>query len=330
MIQIQRQSNSEVTDYYLDVVAGMCARKEDIYGYSHLLSECKKNDVIIVPTAIDFLKVYLRGFRRIVYWMQGIDAEESYLKHHSLWRKNILDVFTWFALKKAKAVFFVSNEMKRYEERKFKVELERKSFIMPCFNVTNKKGLLIDKGKYSKKVFTYVGSLSQWQCFSQTVDLYKQIESKYSDAEFKVFTFSEEEAKQILLEKGVKNFSVSSVPPDQMTQALKDVKFGFVLRDNISVNNVATPTKLSSYLSAGVIPIYSTSLIDFYEKTRDLNYCVPVDDISQIPDKLVDLIENSVDYELLCKEYNHLFNTYYNPDYYTYMYHERLCELLQK
>lgn len=329
MIQIQRQSNSVVTDYYLDIIGGMCAKKGKLYGYSHPLSACEKNDIIIVPTATDFLKVYLRGFRRIVYWMQGIDAEESYLKHRSLWRKKVLDLLTCFALKKAKAVFMVSNEMKRYEEEKFKLNLEKKSFIMPCFNVSKEQGLLlIEKKKFTKNVFTYVGSLSQWQCFSQTVDLFKQIESKYDDAELKVFTFSEETAKHILIEKGVKNFTVSAVPPDQMTCALKDVKFGFVLRDNIPVNNVATPTKLSTYLSAGVIPIYSNSLMDFYEKTHGLNYCIPVDDNTRIPDKLVELIENPVDYELLSKEYNMLFDTYYNPSYYTYMYQERLCELL--
>lgn len=328
MIQIQRQSNSAVTDYYLDVIGGMCAKKEELYEHSHPLCECKKNDIIIVPTATDFMKVYIRGFRRIVYWMQGIDAEESYLKHHSIFRKKLLDWITMFALKRAKAIFFVSDAMKRYEERKFGLKLDDRSFIMPCFNVSKETGVNFNEGKYAKNVFTYVGSLSQWQCFSQTVDFYKKIEDRWNDVEFRVFTFSEDEAKGVLSEKGVKNYSVSSVTPDQMTAALRDVKFGFVLRDNIPVNNVATPTKLSSYLSAGVIPVYSTSLIDFYEKTQDISYCVPVEDYTQIPEKLEELMSNQVDYNLLFKEYNMLFDTYYNPIYYTNMYQERLCRLL--
>ena len=328
MIQIQRQSNSAVTDYYLDVIGGMCAKKEELYGHSHPLSECKKNDIIIVPTATDFLKVYLRGFRRIVYWMQGIDSEESYLKHHSMFRKKLLDWVTLFALKRAKAIFFVSDAMKRYEERKFGIKLDERSFIMPCFNVSKETGINFNEEKYAKNVFAYVGSLSQWQCFSQTVDFYKRIEDRWKDVEFRVFTFSEDEAKGVLSEKGVRNYSVRCVAPDQMTTALKDVKFGFVLRDNIPVNNVATPTKLSSYLSAGVIPVYSTSLIDFHDKTRDFTYSVPIEDYTQIPKKLEELMSNHVNYNLLCKEYNFLFDTYYNPNYYTNMYQERLCRLL--
>lgn len=48
-----------------------------------------------------------------------------------------------------------------------------------------------------------------------------------------------------------------------MSEALADVKFGFVLRNDVPVNRVATPTKLSSYLSAGVIPVFSKYLKDF-------------------------------------------------------------------
>lgn len=74
-----------------------------------------------------------------------------------------------------------------------------------------------------------------------------------------------------------------------MTDTLRDVKFGFVLRDDIAVNNVATPTKLSSYLSAGVIPIYSSALKDFYEKTKFMHCFVLVDDMV-VPDKLYQFI----------------------------------------
>lgn len=328
MIQIQRQTNSIVTDYYLDVIAEICAEGNNIYDYSHDLNDCDKDDVIIVPTSIDFLKVYFKGFRKIVYWMQGIDGEESYLKHHSRWRKLFLDWTSYFSIRKAKAVFFVSEEMRRYEGKKFKINMDKKSFIMPCFNVSKETGLFFDKEKYKKNVFVYVGSLSEWQCFSQTVDFYKQIENQHDDVELKVFTFSEEEAKKVLREKEVRHFCVSSVSPEQMTEALREAKFGFVLRDNIPVNNVATPTKLSSYLSAGVIPIYSTSLIDFHEKTQGMTYCVPVEDYSKVPQKLEVFMKNDIDYDLLCKEYSMLFETYYSPDYYTSLYKDRLCGLL--
>lgn len=72
--------------------------------------------------------------------MQGIAAEESYLKHKSNLRKFVLDAMTRFTLKKASAVFFVSAEMMKYEEHKFRLSLENKSFVMPCFNVSKEQG----------------------------------------------------------------------------------------------------------------------------------------------------------------------------------------------
>lgn len=329
MIQIQRQENSAVTDYYLDVIARMFDG-EEVYDASHSLEECKKTDIIIAPTATEFFRVYRHGFKKIVYWMQGIDGEESYLKHKSRIRKFILDFFTKFALKRAKAVFFVSEEMKRYEEEKFRLKLDDKSFIMPCFNVSEETGLFFDEEKYDKNVFAYVGSLSKWQCFSEIVDFYKRIEEKYDDTFLRVFTFEKEAAKQILKEKGIEKYSVDTVPPEKMTEALRMVKFGFVLRENIAVNNVATPTKLSSYLSAGVIPIYSSCLVDFHKNTENMKYVIPVEESFEIPERLDEFIKNKLVCDAISAEYTALFDTYYNPMHYIESYRERLQALFTK
>lgn len=329
MIQVVRQSNSAVTDYYLDVIAQMCSDGEDIFDRTHKLEDCTQDDVVIVPTASDFLRAYKCGFRKIVYWVQGLDGEESYLKHHSLLRKKVLDFLTWFALKNARAIFYVSEEMQKYLERKFRLHTAEKAFIMPCFNVTIGNSQIFRNKEYKKNIFSYVGSLSEWQCFPQTVDFYKKIEMQYKDTEFRVFTFSKNEAEQICKEKGIKHYSVTSVAPEEMTDALKDVKFGFVIRDNIAVNNVATPTKLSSYLSAGVIPIYSAFLSDFYEKTKSYKYVVPVKGF-EIPDKLITLMNEPIGAEQLSKEYDQLFSTYYSPTFYIARYKVTLRNLLEK
>lgn len=328
MIQIIRQSNSEVTDYYLDVIAQMCSDGADIYDRNHKLEDCSKTDVVIVPTANDFLRAYKLGYRKIIYWMQGLDGEESYLKHHSILRKKVLDFLTWFALKNARAIFYVSEEMRRYVERKFRMQTIEKSFVMPCFNVTKENGSSFSEEKYQKNIFSYVGSLSKWQCFPETVELYKKIEQKYKDTEFRVFTFSVKEAEEICKEKGIERYSVATVAPEHMTEALKDVKFGFVLRENIAVNNVATPTKLSSYLSAGVIPVFSIYLSDFYERTKLCEYVIPVAD-SEISEKLDSLITGVVDVKQLSREYDELFSTYYNPAYYAEKHRLKLRDILE-
>jgi cytochrome c551/c552 len=40
---------------------------------------------------------------------------------------------------------------------------------------------------------------------------------------------------------------------------LKEFSFGFILRDTMPINEVSTPTKFSTYVGAGVIPIITDS-----------------------------------------------------------------------
>lgn len=328
MIFVVRATNSEVTDYYLNIVAKMFQMTgEKLYTEGQDFKKCKRDDVIIVTTLQDLIKVYVHGFRNIVYWMQGIDAEESYMKNGSIIRKAILEYMTRFAMSKAKVIFYVSKAMQDYVETKYKINTGDKSFVMPCFNVSLEDGLVFDENKYNKNVFAYVGSLSKWQCFSETIDFYCKIEEQYSNTELRVFTFSRDEAESILIEKKVKNYSVSTVPPAKMSEALKEVKFGFVLREDNPVNNVATPTKISSYLSAGVIPIFSSCITDFYERTKGFSYVVPMENNTTIPTSLKKLMEDKVDFDCLQSEYMSLFETYYNPQYYIESYRTRIGEL---
>ena len=329
MIYILRCKNSSVTDYYLDVMGNIfknCNYKIRDYNKNQKIYN---SDYIIVASVIDFLRMYLIGHNKIIYWMQGIESEESFLNHKSIIRKKILDIFTKLALKKSKIIFFVSKEMLEFEMNKFKLDIKEKSFIMPCFNTDCKFNSMKCKEKYKKNIFTYVGSLSSWQCFDETVDYYKNIENKYNNVMLKVFTPEIEKAKKILVEKKIKKFTVSYVKPEKLHEVLSDVKFGFVIRKNIPINNVATPTKLSTYLSNGIIPIYSNSLKDFYNVSKKMKYVVPIND-NHISDNLEKLINDKIDMVELKKEYETLFSTYYNPDFYKKKYTKKICTILKK
>lgn len=332
MIKIVRSSstNAEVTDYYLDVIAKIVEScGEQKYKDDVKLEQCSKDDIIIAPTSVDFLKLYFKGYKNQIYWMQGIDAEESFMRNGSKFRSCILDKITKFAMKKAMAVFYVSDEMKKYEESKYIISTDEKSFIMPCFNVSKTEGINVDKNKYKKNTFTYVGSLSEWQCFEETLDFYKKIEIIDPSSELRIFTFAKEEAKKIVERKKIKNCSVTSVSPEKMTEALANIKFGFVLRKDIAVNRVATPTKISSYLSAGVIPIFSKYLKDFYNRTNGFDYVVPVTTFNPTT-KLHNLLTEEIDIDKLIAEYMDLFNTYYNPQYYIESYRDKMHHILEK
>ena len=182
---------------------------------------------------------------------------------------------------------------------------------MPCFNEEYDESVYQLKD-YSKKIFTYVGSLDLWQCFEQTATLYKQIEERVSNTFFKVLTFNVDEAKRILKEKGIRNYSVSCVPKDQVKQELLDATYGFILREDNMVNRVATPTKFSSYLAAGVIPIFSNCLLDFNQASNAYKYVLSIPQLYDVQ-HIIDFVNKDIELAKVKKEFSSLLNGHYSP-----------------
>lgn len=307
--------NVVVLKDYLDVV--FCALENNGYvcEYVKSLKGISKKSLIVFPMGNDAFFYYLKGFHNIVFWQQGATAEESYLRHKSSIRRRILNFMDCFIIKRAKINIFVSKEMLLYYERLMKRSLKDKTYIMPCFNDSYDKSVSCIQNKdYCKPSFTYVGSLTDWQCFEETIDLYKQIETIMPNATITVLTFQKEEALRIMKEKQVTNYSVNTVDKSEVKNTLKDVSFGFVIRKDIIVNQVATPTKLSSYLAAGVLPIYSDCLKDFTESCKKFNIslCLTKDSTAKDVCNFVKMKKSNKEIE---KNIKAIFDTYYSPSF---------------
>ena len=301
--------NIVVLKNYLDIVKQALEKNNYECEYVKKINGLDKKVLYVFPMGIDAFKFYFKGYRNFIIWMQGATADESFLRNHSMIRYKLLNFIDCFALKKAKFILFCSNYMKMHYERLSKTSFENKSYIMPCYNESINLGIIYNKD-YNKKIFTYVGSLDLWQCFDETVRLYKKIETIYPDAQLKVLTFSVDEAIKKLKENHVKNYTVKCVKKEEVQKELQDVVYGFLIRDDSIVNRVATPTKLSSYMSVGIIPIFSTVLDDFYNQSKKMKYTVPIRDVNNINGIKSELDKNIVKKELL-NEYIELFETYY-------------------
>jgi len=99
---------------------------------------------------------------------------------------------------------------------------------------------------------------------------------------------------------------------------LSHYKYGFLLRKDHVVNRVSTPTKMNSYLSAGIIPIY-TSAVEAFEENIDLgDFELKFNNlnIEEIVSNLI-LMENKfIDANSVLIEYNRVFESFYNDDFY--------------
>lgn len=317
--------NIVVLQSYLEVVKKTLESCGYKCEFVKSLDDIDKKSLIVHPMGIDAFKYYLKGYKNFILWQQGATADESYMRNHSKLRYWILNKIDTFAMKKARFILYVSDYMREHYEQLAGCSFKEKSYIMPCFNEVYDEAVYQYKD-YEKKVFTYVGSLDLWQCFEQTATLYKQIEERIPNTTFKVLTFNVDEAKRILAEKGVKNYSVACVPKEQVKKELLEATYGFILREDNMVNRVATPTKFSSYLASGVIPIFSDCLRDFSAISSNMNYALKLERDYSIDD-MIAFISKSIDNCEIKKEYRSMFDNYYSVDKHIINIHNKFMKL---
>lgn len=314
MIWSLRCKNSTVTDYYFKIIEESVSIYDEVkvtYNIKDLYLGYNK-DIYIVGTIVEALKLLMKKKKNIILWIQGLEPEESYMRNESIIRKVILEIIERIVLKKSKFIYMVSNAMLKHYESKYKLNLAYKTYIMPCFNTEIEKQSFLYKDKYRENNFVYIGSLSPWQGFDVIAKCYKEIEDSTDNTMFYIFTKEKNEAKQILDEIKVKNYQIDYVSNEQLNSKIRMMKFGFVIREDNLVNNVSTPTKLSSYLGNGIIPIFSKSILDFYEVTKKMNYKIVHCDKFILDIKKY--LNMDIDSNKVYDEYDQIFKSYYSKE----------------
>lgn len=332
MATIVKCNNGTVTDSYLEAIGEALSKiGEKVVFTKNVknINSSSRQEIVVVARLMDYLSVRIRGFKNIVMWFQGVEPEESYMSHQSKTRKCILEFIEKRALKKSIFCYFVSQAMQEHYARKYRIAFApEKVFCMPCLNTGIHESTFHRDQKYRKNIFVYVGSLAPWQKFEETLDIYQNIITYgIQDIELRIYTPDQEKARAIVKDRGIENATIGFVDNEHIPEVLSDVKFGFVIRDDNVVNNVATPTKLSTYLSCGVIPIYSRSLYDFYSIARNMRYAICFD--NEFKNKLLKLSKEQILNEEVYKEYKNVFDTYYNRDKYIDLAAQKMKKILR-
>ena len=317
MALIVKCNNGIVTDEYLNLIgkalkeAGVSVEYTD--NYNDALSK-NKHEIIVVARTVEAYKLITRGYTRVIVWFQGIEPEESYMSHHSRMRYFVLSHMEKKILKRGSFFIFVSEEMMRHYEKKYRMKIEqKKSYIMPCQNTEFHPESFKHVEKYKRNIFVYTGSMAVWQKFEDTVKAYKMVETKGIDhCELWVFTSEKDEAKRILEKYGVKKYKIDYVSNNELAIALSDAKYGFIIREDNLVNRVATPTKISTYLSCGLIPIYSSCLKDFSSIATNMAYKICYD--KSFIEEVTHFSRKEIKNEDVFDEFYRIFDTYYNVE----------------
>lgn len=311
-------SNKSVTEGYVSIIehslndCGFPTTSIDTL----LKSKSNKEKGIVVIESLDAIKARAKGYKTIIVWIQGAVGYESFMRHKNPFRLLVINLIQCISMRISSLILFCSDYMKSFYRRRLYFT-KGNYYIMPCFNENidlvsidmfpEKKQMLNQKKTI---VFTYAGSLAKWQCFEETAVLYKAIERVIPNSLFKVFVQDKQSAEAVLRKYGIERFTIDFVKPDELSAEMRGADFGFCIRKDSVVNRVATPTKLSSYVCNGVIPIYSNCLRDFdvfSEKSRFL-----IKDDSSIIGRIYDLCSSSVCKRDVIEEFKRVFKDYYS------------------
>lgn len=315
---LQSGDLNEATSYYVEIIKKALILNGEKVEFVSSLKQINSSDIVVTIQAKAFFRVWLRNPKQnIMIWFQGVVPEEAMCQFEKSSLKYVRKYF-WECLERlaliyAKKIFFVSKAMLEHYRKKYEY-MKGNYFIMPCFNQILDLSCFTAE-KYNSLSFVYAGSLSRWQCIDETLLLYKSIKKIFPQATLTLLTKEQENARKIC-EKYEVSADIEFIPSHKLQNKLKGYKYGFVVRDDIIVNNVSTPTKMNSYMAAGIIPVYSDVIGDFKSIFSDLTYTVSFHTIQECLDKIINIERKGICLDKIKNEYIDIFLGYYSTDKY--------------
>ena len=253
-----------------------------------------------IRSVFDFIKLYsIKIFYKKSYLLlfdfRGLIAEESYLRNKSFLRYFVLKKIEEFVYKKADYLNTVSYQFKHYLVSNFGPKIIK---VIPCCTNFNKIKIYEEKNIIK---FVYVGGMSEWQKFNNILNIYKKISENIPNTSLTIITLDKELAEKSMQGNNIKGAEVKSMDQNEVINDLINYDFGFLLRDDILLNNVASPIKFIEYISQGVIPIISKGIGDYSELVEKNNLGLIIDINNDILDieRINELINDKEIYKRL-------------------------------
>lgn len=324
------RSVNEATDFYIGLIERAIKNIGQESSRVYRIGDIRRGDVVITIEAKDFVKVkILRPFTRQLCWFQGIVPEEALMMFNSRWRKAMWEIFERFTLSASSLNLFVSEAMHAHYQGKYKYQ-GHNYLVIPCYNKHINKEAFYKPGKYDRPTFVYSGSMATWQCIDQMLQIFSRLESRLEGATLTILTGEQDKARQLVDKHRIRNVKVSHCSLAQLDAELGKYKYGFIIREDHIVNNVATPTKMNTYMAMGVIPVYCDVVSAFRENLHfgDTAVCIPAE---AGPDEAAAQIlafenQRQITDEALYSRYKTLFDVFYNDGHYVAKLAEKIKE----
>ncbi|PUE08621.1 hypothetical protein B9Z51_06630 [Limnohabitans sp. T6-5] len=309
---------NDATFRYLEVIRGglQDAGLRDL-GLTQDKRILRQADLVVTISCLPAMRALALHPRAIiVHWFQGLEAVERRFLHKGFrgwWRWVLWTLMERVLLRRARLKLFVSQQM-----RNFFGDIERSgqfSLIIPCYNVDLGDIAASDPNRYRRIHMVYAGSMYPWQCVRESLQAYKVVRQRRPDASMTIFTREVDYARQMCQDMGLESVRVETVSPAQLLERLKEFSFGFILRDVMVINEVSTPTKFSSYIGAGVIPIMTKATPALASMASMTPFQITVQtpaEANLIAQDVLKISDSSPVPEMIANSYQKIFQTYFD------------------
>lgn len=128
--------------------------------------------------------------------------------------------------------------------------------------------------RHDTKVIVYCGSLAVYQCYPETIELFRKL--YWCDKKYKllIITPQKEKAKQYTRKLPEESYKVFSSKIQDVNLYLNAADHAVLLRKHDPVNTVASPTKFAEYCLTGLPIIMNDSILDCYAMAKRVgNLC---------------------------------------------------------
>lgn len=311
-----------VTAYYISLIESALKYNGNLVVRVGKLEEVDYGDLVVTIVPLDAVKLLLLRRAKIINWFQGIGPEEYRLLHSE--DKNafrvhivslILELAEKYALKKSLKCLFVSESMAKHYKKKY--NLTNISYIsVPCYNIGSRRSSFAER--YTEPNFIYAGSTLAWQKFEKTLDIFKEIQKLLPTAHLAIMTQNKESAQKMVDSRELKNVVIDYVSQAEVDSLMLKYKYAFLIRDDIPINRVATPTKMASYISSGLIPIYSNVIDAFEENIKLGDFGVSISGSASPKQVALQVVYHhektkiGVNIEDMSQTHQYIFDTYYS------------------
>lgn len=315
------RSLNDATSHYIKLIEQSALKLGIKMYYTSKLQNVKTKDVILTITAKYYVQAKLSlPFHKTIFWAQGVAPEEYLMSGGGGFKYKVKEFMERIAVKSCNLLFVVSDKMLYHYKNKYNYKGDN-YLVMPCYNLEfNPQLISRTLERYTYPSFVYAGSMSTWQCIEETLELFGKVQDRKPHATLTLLVKEKEKAYKLIDKYNLKNVVVKYVALDKLQNELLNYKYGFLIREDNIVNNVATPTKMNSYLASGIIPIFTDAVDSFVENIdlgKDNTICLASNDSIEFKSNIIiNHLSINTNVTDLIDRINLIFKIYYNDEKY--------------